>query len=187
METRKPEPVDQALTNEKTIMNDSTFGIIPVKKEDGKDMFLLIKSRRGHWSFPKGHANKGETSIETARRELEEETGIKTIKLLNAFPFSETRVSVEADMTVTKTTMWFLASIKNDQSIKINDTDEIVAYKWLRFDDAYALLSHDETKRMFLDARLFLAKNEIEYEEDVARQHEQKIQKSKKAVFLNAA
>ena len=40
---------------------------------------------QGHWDFPKGHVDKGETEIETAIRELEEETGIKKIILLKNF------------------------------------------------------------------------------------------------------
>ena len=40
---------------------------------------------QGHWDFPKGHVDKGETEIETATRELEEETGIKNIILLDNF------------------------------------------------------------------------------------------------------
>ena len=40
---------------------------------------------QGHWDFPKGHVDKGETEIETATRELEEETGIKKIILLDNF------------------------------------------------------------------------------------------------------
>ena len=34
---------------------------------------------QGHWDFPKGHVDKGETEVETAIRELEEETGVKNI------------------------------------------------------------------------------------------------------------
>ena len=35
---------------------------------------LLIKQTKGHWGFPKGHVEKNETEIETAIREVKEET-----------------------------------------------------------------------------------------------------------------
>ena len=38
-------------------------------------LFLLIQHQAGHWAFPKGHANPGESPAETARREFAEETG----------------------------------------------------------------------------------------------------------------
>lgn len=40
---------------------------------------LLIKSVKGHWSFPKGHIEGDETELETAHREILEETNLKVI------------------------------------------------------------------------------------------------------------
>ena len=42
--------------------------------DDGK--VLLVKHNAGHWDFPKGHVEEGETEIETAIREVKEETNI---------------------------------------------------------------------------------------------------------------
>ena len=41
-----------------------------------KNKVLLIKQTKGHWGFPKGHVEKDETEIETAIREVKEETGL---------------------------------------------------------------------------------------------------------------
>ena len=35
---------------------------------------LMVKHRKGHWGFPKGHVEAGETEEETAIREVKEET-----------------------------------------------------------------------------------------------------------------
>ena len=48
---------------------------------DAKDKqlpeLLLVKHRcGGHWSFPKGHVEAGENEIQTAVREVKEETGL---------------------------------------------------------------------------------------------------------------
>jgi 8-oxo-dGTP pyrophosphatase MutT (NUDIX family) len=57
-----------------------SYGIIPVFKNEGSFHILLVKnSKGGHWGFPKGTPEKNEESIDTARRELFEETGIKDI------------------------------------------------------------------------------------------------------------
>ncbi|MBD3304395.1 NUDIX domain-containing protein, partial [Candidatus Woesearchaeota archaeon] len=40
--------------------------------------YLLVKHKEGgHWDFPKGHAEEGETEEETALREIYEETGLR--------------------------------------------------------------------------------------------------------------
>ena len=41
---------------------------------------LLIRHRKGgHWSFPKGHVEGTETEVETAKREIKEETAIDVL------------------------------------------------------------------------------------------------------------
>jgi len=44
----------------------------------------LLIYRRGHWDLPKGKIDKGEGKKEAAVREVEEETGIKNIQLLDS-------------------------------------------------------------------------------------------------------
>ena len=41
-----------------------------------KDKVLLIQHIKGHWGFPKGHVEVGETERETAIREAKEETNL---------------------------------------------------------------------------------------------------------------
>jgi len=38
---------------------------------------LLIRDRQGYWCFPKGHLEDGESPLQAALREVEEETGVK--------------------------------------------------------------------------------------------------------------
>ena len=40
------------------------------------DKVLVIQQVKGHWGFPKGHVENGETEIETALREIKEETNL---------------------------------------------------------------------------------------------------------------
>lgn len=42
---------------------------------------LVITSKAGKFTFPKGSREKGETSIDNAKREIEEESGLKTLNL----------------------------------------------------------------------------------------------------------
>lgn len=47
--------------------------------------YLLLHYKSGHWDFPKGHIEKGESREKTIRREVEEETGIKEIIIIPGF------------------------------------------------------------------------------------------------------
>src|SRR5438477_6118282 len=52
-------------------------GIITYFIKDDKPIYLLLHHIAGHWNFPKGTMEQGETKEETAIRELFEETGLK--------------------------------------------------------------------------------------------------------------
>lgn len=62
---------------ETAVKTDRSYGTIPYQLNGGEILFLLLVEARGeHWTFPKGHAEVGETKIETALRELKEETSL---------------------------------------------------------------------------------------------------------------
>ncbi|MEG0762968.1 MAG: NUDIX domain-containing protein [Oscillospiraceae bacterium] len=64
---------------------EKSCGAICYQKSDDKIEILLIKHRYGgHWSFPKGHVEKGEDEETTAMREVREESGAK-IKILDGY------------------------------------------------------------------------------------------------------
>ena len=47
--------------------------------------YLLLRNVKGHWDFPKGRIEPGETSEEAARREAGEEAGLRRLDLLPGF------------------------------------------------------------------------------------------------------
>lgn len=60
---------------------EKSCGVLPYRIESGKREFLLVYETFSKcWSLPKGHIEPGETDVQTALRELMEETGL-TAKL----------------------------------------------------------------------------------------------------------
>lgn len=62
-------------------MNDHQINAVSVAIFDEKQRVLLIKRGQApflnHWSFAGGRVEKGETLLETAHREIDEELGLK--------------------------------------------------------------------------------------------------------------
>lgn len=55
---------------------EKSCGAVVWRRRDGRREYLLVRHNGGHWSFPKGHVEEGETEAETAAREIREETGL---------------------------------------------------------------------------------------------------------------
>ena len=59
-------------------------GFVAYKRIENINHYLIIQSLNGDVGFPKGHMESGESELETAIRELKEETGVD-VKVIQGF------------------------------------------------------------------------------------------------------
>lgn len=132
-------------------MKDYSFGVIPVFKASSVEpVFLLIrhsKDDENHWSFPKGHKNPGESDIETARRELTEETGLIDIEINDSVHFTENYSIQKENQKIDREVIYFPGFTDQTRN-KIPDEfkDEIAELAWLPYDEAMSRLTFIEAK-----------------------------------------
>jgi 8-oxo-dGTP pyrophosphatase MutT (NUDIX family) len=127
-------------------IEEESFGIIPLRQENGTWQVLLILHQGGrHWAFPKGHGNPGETPIDSARRELKEETGLDIQELLQATPLIEKYQFHRKREIVIKTVQYFPASVSGTLHLQ---AEEIRDAKWVPLKDAIKHLTFKEAKEM---------------------------------------
>ncbi len=127
-------------------MQESSFGIIPLQKQEEVWTVLLILHRGGrHWAFPKGRSNIGETPLESAKRELQEETGLEVEKLLQETPLVEQYEFRRKGQTIVKTVQYFPALVKGEVRLQ---PEEIQDAKWVLLKEAAHHLTFQETKEM---------------------------------------
>ncbi len=112
----------------------------------------------GHWDFPKGHVDKGETEIETATRELEEETGIKDIVFLDKFRKTINYTFQRGDRKIGKEVVFFIAKTIVKE---VNLSHEHVDYEWLDFKSALKRLTYDNARSVLKEAIDFCEKTEV--------------------------
>lgn len=62
---------------------EKSVGAIVFRETDGGRSYLLLRYPSGHYEFPRGHVEVGETEEETARREVFEETGIDRLEFFD--------------------------------------------------------------------------------------------------------
>lgn len=136
--------------------NDFSCGVIPYRVKDGKREFLLIQHKAGHWAFPKGHPEGAEEHAETARRELEEETGIGHITLDEDHPFEEHYAFTKpSGKQVRKRVIYFLGEAVTDQALRIQ-ISEVADYAWGDADQTRQRLTFDEGRALLDEVLAYL-------------------------------
>ena len=129
-------------------------GVIPYyMHSDGQRRFLLIKQSHGlHWSFPKGHVDGGESLIECALRETQEEIGIDVSAYIEKNYIISDNYQYPSlfgnDEIVKKSVVYFPCPLPEQMTI-VPQASEVDDYRWCTFAEAREMLTHDETKAMF--------------------------------------
>jgi len=133
---------------------DYSFGVILFNKIDKK--FLLIKhASDSHWSFPKGHQENEESNLETAKRELSEETGISKAQFLSKRFIESYRFQKDQVAYNKKVTYFVAIADPLDVNVRIQQK-EISSYKWVSIQEAVSLITYKETKNIVRKAYEYL-------------------------------
>jgi 8-oxo-dGTP pyrophosphatase MutT (NUDIX family) len=134
---------------------ERSAGYVLYRVRDGEREYLIIKNRHGgHWGFPKGHLEPGETPLEAARREVAEEVNIGSIEHVPGFSESVSYRFHRGREVVKKTVTFFLGRAGETGS---PDPREIDAMRWLPYSEAKRQLTYKEQKDILEKAERFLA------------------------------
>ena len=150
---------------------EKSAGAIIYRIENGVRYYLLLHytpsepGKRGQWGFAKGHVEQGETDIETAKREIQEETGITDLKLIAGFKelekyFFKKSYGLEGEARkkapwVFKLVVFFLAETRT-KDVKISD--EHIGFVWLPIQEAIKKTTFKNSKKLLKEADDFLTR-----------------------------
>jgi len=150
----------------KNISYEKSVGAVVFIKEGNNIKFLLLHYLSGHWDFPKGHIENGESNEETLMREVNEETGIKDIKIIPGFDEKigyyyeakrderEKRTKKGLPVKVKKEVGYYLAEVFSKD---VELSKEHTEYEWLNYEDALKRVTYTKSKRVLESANNFLA------------------------------
>lgn len=154
-------------------------GAVVFRREGNQIYYLLLhypsgsRTSKNYWDFPKGHIENNESEIETVKREVEEETGLKDIKIIDGFkesikyffkntynlkneknpPSLKLRQARKKAQWVFKMVIFYLAETKT-KDIKISFEHQ--GYKWLPYEEALKQLTFKNAKEILKKANQFL-------------------------------
>ncbi len=136
-----------------SIVREPTSGGIVFRfTKDKKDIqILLIQDSKERWTIPKGHIEPGETAKMTARREIEEETGLSNVSVLTwlgKIHFKYRR----ADKLVLMTTQVYLVQAL-DSHERPTPEKWMKGIQWFSFTDALDVIEYEDIGKLMLLAK----------------------------------
>ena len=124
--------------------------------KSSNDSLLFIK-RLGLWDLPKGKIDKGETPEIAAIREVEEECGVKGLKIIrqldSTYHIYRSPFLKFPDNLVLKETKWFLMSCDDDQTLIPQSEENIEEVRWFALNELDTVMENT-----YLSLREFLSK-----------------------------
>jgi len=125
-------------------MQQKSCGAVVVKE----NRYILIKHKKGHWDFPKGKMEPGESEHETASREVLEETGVK-IKFIDGF---REEIFYAPKPRIKKTVVVFKATTSDDL---FTEDEDIIDLRWATYEEAMQVLTFDAAKDVLRKANSY--------------------------------
>ena len=130
-------------------------GIVTYFMKNNQPLYLLLHHTAGHWDFPKGTMEPGETKEETAIRELFEETGLSVDLDTRFEATSHYSFAHREHGEIPKTVSYFVGKADTqDVMLSHEHTD----YVWLPYDQAWEKITHDRSKKILEEAQRYISK-----------------------------
>lgn len=133
----------------KEVVHEITSGgIIFRRNKAGQIEILLIQDAKNRWTIPKGHVEPNEEPRDTAAREIQEETGLQEMKVLNwlgkvNFRYRRTQTLVLMTMHI------YLVQGLGDTN-KLNPEDWLNDVKWLPVSQAIDKIEYEDIGKLML-------------------------------------
>lgn len=104
---------------------------------------LLFIFRRGSWDLPKGKVDSGETIEACALREVEEETGVGNLTLVDFLGITQHQYfDPYLQEEVIKESHWYIMTVKGVPALIPQTEEDITDIKWVPLAEVNALIAN---------------------------------------------
>lgn len=120
-------------------------------------ILLMFSAQNQYWEFPKGKVETGERELDTLKREIWEETGIRRFRLHPSFReylYYTFRVDHQI---IQKVVVYYL--FKTGASVRLSD--EHSDCRWVPTEEVSQYLKHVNQRDLMRRVQLFLKKNPL--------------------------
>jgi bis(5'-nucleosidyl)-tetraphosphatase len=115
--------------------------------------FLLLHYSSGHWDFPKGNIETGETEVDAVIREIFEETGITDLKFVEGF-IQPIFYNYRRDGNLVQKKVSFYLAQTLTRNIKLSNEHQ--DFLWADYPSALSALTYRSARDILILANKFV-------------------------------
>lgn len=132
------------------VVHETTSGGIIFRRSNKNNQLeiLLIQDAKNRWTIPKGHVEEGETPRQTAEREIQEETGLQEMKVMDWL--GKVNFRYRRTHTLVLMTMHIYLVHGQGKTDELSPEDWLTDIKWLPANDAIEKIAYDDIGKLIL-------------------------------------
>jgi len=123
-------------------------GIVFRRGKDKQIEILLIQDAKDRWTIPKGHIEEGESSKQTAEREIGEETGLQEMKVMNWLGKINFRYRRTTSLVLMTTEIFLVQALGDTDNLKPEDW--MNGIKWFPASEALDKIEYEDIGKLIL-------------------------------------
>ena len=139
------EIIKSIITDEDTFTVQSAGGLV----KNSKGEYILITQSSTSITIPKGHVEEGESTLDAAKREIFEETGIKNLKLMKRLG-TITRTAGDNPNKIKKIEVFLFET----EDINLNPKEDRIKAEWVSYKELLDKLTYKEDREFFANLDL---------------------------------
>ena len=126
---------------------------------NNQNQIALVLMNNANQSFPKGHIKTGESKLEAAKREVQEETGIRSFEQIRELGTYQ-RPSADDKNKIKNITLYLFKTSETNLNPAVKDAIKAI---WVNLSEVSSILSFQEDQDFFesLDGQLSDASDKI--------------------------
>ncbi|XP_015513760.1 bis(5'-nucleosyl)-tetraphosphatase [asymmetrical] [Neodiprion pinetum] len=135
-------------------------GFVIFRRFFGQVEYLLMQTSYGihHWTPPKGHVDPGETDLQTALRETEEEAGLSR-EDLKIFDNARQELVYNVNDKPKTVIYWLAELINRNKDARLSSEHQ--EFRWLCLQDACRLAGYEEMQNTLKYFDRYIVENEL--------------------------
>lgn len=132
------------------VREETAGGVIFRRNTENQIEILMIQDAKDRWTIPKGHVEEGESLEEAASREVQEETGLKNLKVMDYLGKTNFRYRREEKLILMTQHMYLIQALEGSDNIRKEEWMNGIG--WFQAIKALDLIEYEAIHKFFLIA-----------------------------------